>query len=71
MVNVFANKFVVVMALDVTRLPDMIVVDATFKYCVLMYGMVNVSNKKVVFAAFDVIAPVTTSVSLTLTLPDT
>jgi hypothetical protein len=53
------------------KLPVKEMLDATFKYCVLMYGMVNVSNKKVVLAAFDVIAPVTTSVSFTSTLPDT
>ena len=53
------------------KLPVKTIFDATLRYCVLMYGMVNVSNKKVVFEAFDVIAPVTTSVSSTLTLPDT
>ena len=42
-----------------------VMLDATFMYCVLMYGMVNVSKKNVAFAAFAVMDPSTSSVSVT------
>ena len=44
-----------------------VVFEETFKYCVLMYGIVNVSKKKVAFAALAVSAPVTSIVSVTWT----
>ena len=42
-----------------------VILDATFIYCVLTYGIVNVSKKNVAFAAFAVIDPSTSSVSVT------
>ena len=47
---------------------DKLPVDATLRYCVLIYGIVNVSNINVAFAAFAVRVPVTLSVSVTFTL---
>jgi hypothetical protein len=42
-------------------------VEATFMYCVLTYGIVNVSKKNVAFAAFAVNDPLTLNVSMTVT----
>ena len=52
------------------KLPVKTIFDATLRYCVLIYGIVNVSKKNVAFAALAVIAPVTLSVSLISTLLD-
>jgi hypothetical protein len=49
------------------RFPESVILDATLRTCVLMYGIVNVSNKNVAFAAFAVIEPFTLNVSLTVT----
>ena len=43
--------------------PVKLMVDATLRACVLMYGIVKVSKKKVAFAAFAVIEPFTLNVS--------
>jgi hypothetical protein len=51
----------------VASCPVKFIVDETFRYCVLIYGIVNVSKKKVAFAAFAVIDPSTSSVSVTWT----
>jgi hypothetical protein len=47
--------------------PDKVADDATFRYRVLTYGIVNVSKKNVAFAAFAVMDPLTLNVSLTVT----
>jgi hypothetical protein len=47
------------------KFPVSTMFEATFRYCVLMYGIVNVSKKNVAFAAFAVIDPRTSSVSVT------
>ena len=47
--------------------PVKVIVDATLRACVLMYGMVNVSKKNVAFAAFAVTDPLTLNVSMTVT----
>ena len=52
-------------AVATTRLPVSVVFDDTLRYCVLMYGMVNVSKKNVALAALAVIEPSTSSVSVT------
>ena len=44
-----------------------VIFEATLRYCVLIYGIVNVSKKKVAFAAFAVSEPVTLRVSVTFT----
>ena len=44
-----------------------VMLEATFMYCVLTYGIVNVSKKNVAFAALAVIAPSTSIVSVTWT----
>jgi hypothetical protein len=49
------------------KFPVIVTFDATFKYCVLMYGIVNVSKKNVAFAAFAVIEPRTSIVPVTWT----
>ena len=49
------------------RFPDKVMFDATLRTCVLMYGIVNVSKKKVAFAAFAVMDPLTLNVSRTVT----
>ena len=51
----------------VARGPVKFIVDETFKNCVLMYGIVNVSKKNVAFAMFAVIEPLTLKVSVTIT----
>ena len=43
--------------------PVKFITEETLSSCVLMYGMVNVSKKNVVFAAFAVMDPLTLNVS--------
>jgi hypothetical protein len=47
--------------------PVKFITDETLRSCVLMYGIVNVSKKKVAFAAFAVMDPLTLNVSVTVT----
>ena len=51
----------------VARGPVKFITDETLRSCVLMYGIVNVSKKNVVFAAFAVMDPLTLNVSVTVT----
>jgi hypothetical protein len=47
--------------------PVKVMTEETLRFCVLMYGIVKVSKKNVVFAAFEVMAPLTLNVSVTVT----
>jgi hypothetical protein len=47
--------------------PVKFITEETASPCVLMYGIVNVSKKNVVFAAFAVMDPLTLKVSRTVT----